>query len=308
MVLLFIDGVGIGARDETVNPLAARPFLLSQFQDGTGEPLPDGGRLLRLDPRFAVSGRPQSASNQTAILTGEPAPQKIGKHLVGFPNAPLRALLEEHSIVRRLVEQGRRVTFANGYPAGYLDILGLRRRAGGTMGFHIPERIKRRLKPSASTLAMAAGNVELRTLEDVAEGHALTHDIDARAGRARGLPLPAYSAEQAAEILWSIAGEQHFTLFEHFVADEAGHAQDREEALIALETFDAFARAVVRLRPPGAQILICSDHGNVEDLSTRNHTLNDVPLLWFGPEVSVLTSLETVADVGRLILELARRD
>ena len=34
-------------------------------------------------------------------------------------------------------------------------------------------------------------------------------------------------------------------LFEHFLADEAGHAQDEAAALHALDTFDRFARAVI---------------------------------------------------------------
>ena len=41
----------------------------------------------------------------------------------------------------------------------------------------------------------------------------------------------------------------------------------------ALGTFDAFTRAVLRRRPADARVLVCSDHGNVEDLRTRNHTL-----------------------------------
>jgi bisphosphoglycerate-independent phosphoglycerate mutase (AlkP superfamily) len=33
----------------------------------------------------------------------------------------------------------------------------------------------------------------------------------------------------------------------------------------------------------GGVILITSDHGNMEDLSVRRHTLNPVPALIFGP-------------------------
>jgi hypothetical protein len=304
VVLLFTDGVGVGDRNAQVNPLATQSFLLSQFKDGTGEPLPDGGRLLRLDPTFGVPGRPQSASNQTALLTGEPAPALIGRHVLGFPDAALRALLAEKSIVKQLVEHGRTVTFANGYPASYLDLLGLRRRLGSRLDVPIPTNAKRRLKPSATTLAMAAGDIELRTLDDVAQGEALTHDIDSGRGRGRGLALPETDTTQAAEVFWNLAKGFDFTLFEHFLADEAGHAQDAEAAVKALGTFDAFLRAVLKARPDDAHVLVCSDHGNVEDLSIRQHTLNEVPLLWFGPANEQRFLPKNVAEVGLLILSL----
>ena len=114
--LLFIDGVGIGERDPAINPLARGGFMLSQFRDGTGEPL-RGGTVHAVDATFGVHGRPQSASNQTAIFTGEPAPRLIGRHVLGFPDEKLRRLLLARSIVKRLAEAGRRSSFANCYQA-----------------------------------------------------------------------------------------------------------------------------------------------------------------------------------------------
>src|SRR5687768_5210250 len=113
VALLFIDGVGIGRADPAVNPLARLPLLLSQFTDRDGEPLPSGGHLQALDTTFGVPGRPQSASNQTAFLTGLPAPRLIGKHVLGFPNPALRELLAASSIVKQLVAAERSATFAN---------------------------------------------------------------------------------------------------------------------------------------------------------------------------------------------------
>jgi 2,3-bisphosphoglycerate-independent phosphoglycerate mutase len=58
---------------------------------------------------------------------------------------------------------------------------------------------------------------------------------------------------------------------------------------------------VIARRPADAAVVICSDHGNVEDLSTRGHTLNQVPVLAFGaPELK----LETVADVGTEVMRV----
>lgn len=304
VALLFIDGVGIGRRDPDQNPLAQGEFLLSQFEDG-GTALPSGGVLAAVDPTFGVPGRPQSASNQTAIFTGLPAPRLIGHHVLGFPNQPLRALLAEHSIVKRLVAQGRSATFANAYPAGYLDALGLRHRASPKPDVVIPPEALRRIRPSASTLTMAAGEVLLRTLEDARHDSALTNDITGTRARGRGFEVPLRTPDEAARIFWDLAEGTDFLLFEHYLADEAGHAQDRAAALDTLTTFDRFARAIVLNRPADAHVLICSDHGNVEDLSTRRHTLNPVPVLCFGPSAPRFReTLHDVADVGRTILSL----
>jgi len=298
VALLFIDGVGVGRRGAD-NPLTAHDFLLSQFDDGSGAALPDAGVRVDVDTTFGVTGRPQSASNQTAIFTGLPAPKLIGQHVLGYPTKPLVKLLEASSIAKTLGAAQKRVTFANAYPVGYLDALGLARRPGSLGAFVMPDAYLRRLKPSASTLMMGFGGVKLRTLDDAVANAGLTHDIDGAEGTRRLFPVPRRTATEAAEIFWALA--EDFTLFEHYLADEAGHAQDRDAALTALSTFDAFAREVVRLRPHDAQVLICSDHGNVEDLSSRSHTVNPVAVLSFGdrpPE-----GLVTVADVGRQIVE-----
>ncbi|MFP2934537.1 metalloenzyme, partial [Pyxidicoccus sp. 3LG] len=130
----------------------------------------------------------------------------------------------------------------------------------------------------------------------------LTHDITGAAARAYGLPAPERTPEEAAAIFWRVAAEADFTFFEHYLADEAGHAQDLTAALAALDTFDAFTRSIVATRPAGARVLVCSDHGNVEDLSTRGHTLHPVPVLYFGPPSTEVESFSTVADVGRAVL------
>jgi hypothetical protein len=303
VALLFIDGVGIGRRDPAVNPLAGRAHLLSRFQDDPGPALPQGGRCVPVDTTFGVPGRPQSASNQTAILTGDPAPVLIGGHVLGYPNPPLRELLARRSLVRRLVAAGRSATFANSYATAYLDALQLPRRASASPPeFVIPSAALRRLKASASTLAFAAGEVPLRTLDDARADEGLTHDVTGERVSGRGLPAPRRTPEEAADVFWRVATGADFTLFEHYLADEAGHARDFEAAREALDTFDAFARAVLARRPPAARVLICSDHGNVEDLSTRSHTVNPVPVLYFGPPAPELEALATVADVGRTVL------
>ncbi len=300
VALLFIDGVGVGPRDARNNPLARAQWLLSQFDDGSGTALPHGGTKHVVDTTFGVEGRPQSASNQAALYTGQPAPRLVGRHVLGFPNAALRELIARHSIARRAREAGRTVAFANAFPAEYLQVLGLPHRPAARRHLALPERYKRRARASASLLAMAAGGATLRTFDDAHAGEGLTHDIDGSLGARRRVDLPRRTPAEAAEIFWSLAAD--LTLFEHSLADEAGHLQDHALAAEALGTFDAFARAVVAGRPEDAQVLIVSDHGNVEDLSTRSHTRHPVATLSFGP--GRFAPLASVADVGRAALEV----
>ena len=303
VAVLFIDGVGIGRNAPGENPLAGRGHLLSHFQDAASPPLPGGGRCYPVDTTFGVPGRPQSASNQTALLTGQPAPALLGRHVLGYPDAALRELLARHSLVKRLGEAGRRATFANSYPVAYLDALRLPHRpTTNPPEFTLSPAALRRLKPSATTLAFTAGGVPLRTLEDARAGEGLTHDITGEAARGRSLDVPPRTPAEAAAIFWRVAEGADFTLFEHYLADEAGHAQDFTAARATLDTFDAFTRAVVATRPEDARVLVCSDHGNVENLTTRSHTLNPVPVLYFGPPAPELEALATVADVGLTVL------
>ena len=299
VAVLFTDGVGIGERDPAVNPLCSGEYLLSRFADGSGSVLPPGVRYFITDTTFGMAGRPQSASNQTAIYTASDAPRRIGAHVLGYPNQALRELLANESIVKRLIVMGRTATFANAYPLEYLDALHLPHRRGTPSGLTISPRLAKKLKASASTLAMMAGGVELRTFDDARSGAGLTHDIDGAMASRRDPTLPKRSAAASAQIFWSLA--EDFTLFEHYLADEAGHAQDFAAASRAIAAFDGFAREVIAQRPSDAVVLICSDHGNVEDLSIRSHTRNPVAVLCAG-EATV--HIRDVADVGRSVLFL----
>ncbi|MHB1846964.1 MAG: alkaline phosphatase family protein [Deltaproteobacteria bacterium] len=283
-LFVFVDGVGIGANDPARNPLARLPSVLSQFEDGTGSALPRGGRFDALDATLGVAGRPQSATGHTAILTGENAPALLGRHLLGFPNDRLRALLAERSIFTRLWTAGRRARFLNGYPVGYLDALGLPHAPlTGPPEPALPERAKR-LRPAAAPFAVAAAGGLLATFDDVRAGRALTHDLTGELARRRWPGLPERSPEDAAQIAASESGQADFTMFDFFQTDDAGHARDFDLALAALSTLDRFLRRLIELLPlDRTSLFVTSDHGNLEDLSTRSHTLAKVPLLRFGP-------------------------
>jgi 2,3-bisphosphoglycerate-independent phosphoglycerate mutase len=266
-LLIFIDGLGIGTRG-VHNPLTrlgdeASP--LAVFEDEEPQ-LPFNGVLARTDACLGVEGRPQSASGQTTILTGVNAPAALGYHKQGFPNEALREIINAHSIFLQLKRaRVEDVTFANAYTPRFFN--------------------SRPRWVSATTTAVEAVGLPFRTLEDIRAGRAVYQDFTNQMLIEAGFDAPARTPEEAAKVLSEIVAENRFTLYEYFLTDRAGHAQDEQAALSILSNLARFVRATLaRVDLAETTVLITSDHGNVEDLSIRNHTRNLVPTLSWGPE------------------------
>jgi hypothetical protein len=266
-LLIFIDGLGIGTRGAH-NPLAilgddASPLAVFENEEPQ---LPFGGVLARTDACLGVEGRPQSASGQTTILTGTNAPAALGYHKQGFPNAQLREIINAHSIFLQLKRVGvEDVTFANAYTPRFFN--------------NRPRWV------SATTTAVEAAGLPFRTLEDLRAGRAVYQDFTNQMVIEAGFDAPPHTPEEAAEVLAGLVAENRFTLYEYFLTDRAGHAQDESAALSILTNLARFVRAVVsRVDLEETTIIITSDHGNIEDLSIRNHTRNLVPTLAWGEQ------------------------
>jgi 2,3-bisphosphoglycerate-independent phosphoglycerate mutase len=78
-----------------------------------------------------------------------------------------------------------------------------------------------------------------------------------------------------------LARQYDFALFEYWASDYAGHRQEMDSAVRLMETFDGVLGGLVESWDEGL-ILVTSDHGNMEDLSTRRHTDAHVPALVIG--------------------------
>jgi 2,3-bisphosphoglycerate-independent phosphoglycerate mutase len=292
LLLIFVDGLGIGARrpHNPLHTLGEEAAPLAIFEDE--EPrLPFDGLLARTDARLGVEGRPQSASGQTTILTGVNAPALLGHHKQGFPNERMREILRAHSVFLQLKNLNvGPLSFANAYAPRFFAAR--------------PRWV------SATTVAVEAAGLPFKTIEDLREGRAVYHDFTNRFLAERGEDAPLRTPEEAAEILARVAGGQSFTLYEHFIADAAGHERDGPFALRVLSELAAFVRAVLaRVDLARTNVILTSDHGNVEDLSTRNHTLNEVPTLAWGPgRVRVCARVRSLADITPTVVELLTRE
>jgi 2,3-bisphosphoglycerate-independent phosphoglycerate mutase len=287
VLLFFIDGLGIGTRGP-FNPLDQLPNAapLAVFQNETPEPFLDG-IVVPTDPRLGVEGRPQSASGQTTILTGINAPAAIGYHKQGFPNKPLLEIIGEYSIFRQLREAGvEPITFANAYTSGFFTTR--------------PRWI------SATTAAVEAAGLRFRTMDDVRNGNAVFMDFTNRILIERGEDVAIRSEHEAATVLARIVGQNRFTLYEYFITDKVGHAQDMELAKLILTSLALFIRELLtKLDLEKTTVILTSDHGNIEDLSSRNHTLHAVPtIIWGAQREPTATRIKDLADITPAILAL----
>jgi hypothetical protein len=148
-----------------------------------------------------------------------------------------------------------------------------------------------------------AADSPIPTLVDLREGRAvlwdITHEI---ATRHLNYELPVISPEEAGARLARLVVDYDLVLYETFLTDLAGHR--RLEPGFVLERLDAFLGAVLANLRDGASLVVCSDHGNLEDATTKAHTRNPVPLLVVGPGAEWFVEAEAITDVAPLILSL----
>ncbi len=71
-----------------------------------------------------------------------------------------------------------------------------------------------------------------------------------------------------------IALENNFTLYEYFMTDYLGHGRYDGDAQCLLDILDEFLFTIITELKEDITLIICSDHGNVEDISIKTHTLN----------------------------------
>ena len=270
---LFLDGVGLGSDDPAVNPLAAAQ--LPTITQRIGRPLASTGRastpwaeLVPTDAQLGVTGRPQSATGQAAILTGINAPARLGEHYGPRPDDRVRAVIDEGNLFRTLDRAGYGTSFCNAYPDGYFEAV---------------NRGKRLL--SAIPYAATSAGHRLHDADDLRAGDAIAADFTNAGWRANlgYIDAPVYSPEDGGSLVWQLAQDVQFLLFEHWQTDVLGHHRDLAGAVTVLETFDRFLGGLLAAADLDETLVIVgSDHGNVEDCSHGKHTKNPVMTLIFG--------------------------
>ena len=276
IIFVFVDGLGMGADDPKVNPLRNPRF--PNLRNLLADAIP-------LDACLGVAGLPQSATGQATLLTGTNTAKLMGRHIEGFPPPSLKKMIQHENLFSKLREIGKRCTFANSY---WIDD---------------PHRIPPR-RQSVTTVMTLTALGSVRGKKELLAGKAVNHDITRWTMHTRGYDGEQVSPEQAAEHLLGIGEENDFTLFEYFLTDRAGHSRNPDLAFKTMETLERFLPKVASFAQQSNHLfLLCSDHGNIEDLSTFTHTKNPVPLVALGDGSENFQGLENLAGVTPAILD-----
>ena len=263
-LVVFVDGIGLGSPGAH-NPFYGAPVDVLAPLGGGPARLPDNVHFAHIDATLGHPGLPQSATGQAALYTGEDAVARAGGHREGWPTRAVAELLGQRSIFARARGCGLRAAFLNGYDDA--------RAARITRIVRGEEPRPKRFPISASSLAALAGGGDLRTFADVRAGRAATFDLTGEVIRSAGYDAPHLTIAQAARAVADGAADLDLGLFEMFLTDSAGHAQDTTWARHEILRTERFLRALLDAVDLERQlVVVTSDHGNLEDLSTRSHT------------------------------------
>ncbi len=263
LFLFFIDGIGLCQKESPISHLFTKITGMKLIA-GTQPDFFDSGVICSADATLNVHGRPQSATGQAAIFTGINASEYLGYHLTAFPNQKLVDLIEKQSLMKSLAGNGISVTSANMYSKEFFQKKAARRKNAFPV----------------STLTIKASGVPFRYFSDYKKGQAVFADITNRLIRERGYDIDEISPETAAGSLLNILEKNQFVFFEYFMTDVYGHKRNEERLDESVEILNRFTETVWSgIKDNDTSILIISDHGNAEDLSTGDHTFNDVPAI-----------------------------
>jgi len=275
LLFLFMDGIGLGENDPSTNPFAGISLPTLQKLLGnrnlTINSAPfvgDIASLLAIDANLNIKGLPQSATGQAVILTGKNIPADIGYHYGPKPNPEVAQFIKIGNLFCALEDMGLKTGLLNAYPPSYFEAI----------------KNGRRLY-SAIPLAVKSAGLALRNDRDLINGQAISADFTGQGWREHlGYDdIPVISPYEAGKRLAQLSSDLDFAFFEYWLSDYAGHRQDLSQAKQLLISLDQVLNGLIdSWSPAEGLILITSDHGNMEDLSTRRHTSNPVPAILIG--------------------------
>ena len=296
IVFIFLDGLGIGDNDTTINPCAHPSIrLFNNFiTDSFPKKIIFDGAIKPIDAGLGIDGLPQSATGQTALFTGKNAAQIAGMHLSGFPNGKLRTLLERHSILQQIKELGKKAAFINVYRPIFFE--------------KGPEALLRYL--SVTSIANWKAGLKFYDFDDLRAERAIYHDFTNQELLRKGFVVPAFSPEKAGKILAQSSKQFDFCLYEYFKTDSAGHAQNITSAVNLLVQVERFLFSFFENTDLSTTtVILTSDHGNIEDLSMRTHTKKPVPLMvWGSARDKIISPINSLMDVTPTLLKILKEE
>jgi hypothetical protein len=294
-LMVFIDGIGIGEKDKEKNPFFKHNFkFLSEYFDD----LPhlsnqviwkENAVLFPIDPLMGVPNIPLSGTGQTSIFCGVNAQKILGQHFGPHPHPDLKPIIEKENIFKSFIELNLKATFVNAYPKPFFDYINSGRR-----------------RLSVTSLSALYAGLELRRYEELKNGNALSAEIDNSIWINKfSYDLELIKPGTAVDRLLSISANHHFTLFEYFLTDHLGHGRHRDQFDNWIKTLDSFLFDLLKKSEnrENFTLIICSDHGNFEDISIKMHTLNPSLTIALGKNHNLFfDKIKNLSDIKETIL------
>lgn len=289
VLMVFLDGIGIGNKDFQFNPFFKYGF--KAFENAFGEipslektRLTNGSSyLFPTEATLGVEGLPQSGTGQAALFCGFNAPKFVGKHCGPFPYTTTIPILQKDNILIYFKEKYKSSYFANAYPKVFFDYV----NSG-------------RSRLSVTTLTCHLSGTKLNRVSDVRAGRALTAELTNEGWNKRlGYKLKIIQPKTAARRLLRIAENYKFTLYEYYLSDHIGHLRLANEFEKLFSELDEFLFTLLdEVDSKKNTLIICSDHGNLEDLSVKTHTRNPALTITAGRAAKEIA--ENVADISQI--------
>ncbi|MEJ2103947.1 MAG: metalloenzyme [Ignavibacteriaceae bacterium] len=232
---------------------------------------------------MCVEGLPQSGTGQASLFCGFNAPKFTGKHFGPFPYSTTIPILQKDSILVYFKEKYGSSYFANAYPKVFFDYI----NSG-------------RSRLSVTALTCKLSGIRLNKVTDVRSGKALTAELtNERWNKRLGYRLKVITPKAAARRLIKIAKNYKFTLYEYYLSDHLGHLRLANEFEKIFSEMDEFLFTILNeIHLKNMTLIICSDHGNLEDISIKTHTRN--PALTISAGIGAKRIAETVMDISQI--------
>jgi phosphopentomutase len=265
ILMVFLDGIGIGKKDLMFNPFFKYGFrtfenIFGDIPSLENQMLSNGSHFLfPADATLGVEGLPQSGTGQASLFCGFNAAKFVGKHFGPYPYSTTIPILEKKSLLVYFRNKYNSSYFANAYPKAFFDYV----NSGRT-------------RLSVTTMTCKLAGIKLNRVSDLRAGKALTAELtNERWNHRLGYKLKVIKPKSAARRLFNIAQQYKFTLYEYYLSDHLGHlrlADDFEKIFTELDEF--LFTLLSEVDSKKMTLIICSDHGNLEDLSVKTHTRN----------------------------------
>lgn len=292
LIFVLVDGVGL-APPGSNNPVASGFPQLSKV---LGAPLTDALHItapdmlaIPIDATMSVAGRPQSGSGHAAIYGGFNAATMNGRHQPSYPTVAMREQLARHNLLLVARQLGHRVAWANAYLPGYEEAV-----------------TQRRQRYTAGTWSALQAGLDLRGIQHLLDGSAVSWDVTQHLARTRpgAAMLPEIAPEAAGERLAVLAQTHDLVAYETYLPDLAGHERLPLSVPEALAIVDGLLAGLLQSKSSMDTVIVTSDHGNSEDMTTRVHTLNPVPLVAIGPAATVFAAVREIESLTPTMLTI----